>query len=277
MLWSLLDKLTLFQSPTIELVLPACRPRSPEESTAFETSEVGELRVHVHRSLLADASPILRKALTSESRAGSLVLMDVDNWTLQRFLEWLYRGLYTPPTITPHNTLLTMYESLYLHLSKGFSCSKLLDFLLKSPANRTQKLAHARILVLATRFNIASLQASARLHFHSVDWPVRTVPQWPAQRCKAIVQLIRYCFDNIGTEFLSKRKRSPLPESSVNHAEAFMEELVMDLRREGVAFLLDRGCGAEPTGWRELCEMTKFTRAMFLVPLRAGNKEAGET
>lgn len=46
----------------------------------------------------------------------------------------------------------------------------------------------------------------------------------------------------------------------------------MDLKRKGVAFQLDRGCGGnEPTGWRELCEMNKFTRAMFLVPLRAAH------
>ncbi|RPB22202.1 hypothetical protein L211DRAFT_869411 [Terfezia boudieri ATCC MYA-4762] len=249
MLWSLLDKLTLFQSPTIELVLPALRPLSPEESTAFAVSEFGELRVHVHRNLLADASPALRKALFTDAPVNSLVLCDVDNWTLQRFLEWLYRGAYTPPSTTPHNTLLTI----------------------------TQKLAHARILVLATRFNIVSLQASARLHFRSIDWPVRTVSQWPTERCKAIVHLIRYCFENIGTEFLSKRKRSPLPELNVNNAEAFMEELVMDLKRNWVAFQLDRGCGDEPTGWQELCEMNKFTRAMFLVPLRASNRKGRKT
>lgn len=58
----------------------------------------------------------------------------------------------------------------------------------------------------------------------------------------------------------------------MNNAEAFIEELVIDLKRKWVAYQLERGCGDEPTGWRELCEMNKFTRAMFLVPLRTDYK-----
>lgn len=63
----------------------------------------------------------------------------------------------------------------------------------------------------------------------------------------------------------------------MNNAEAFIEELVMDLKGKGVLFQLDRGCGDEATGWQELCEMNKFTRAMFLVPLRVGDAETKET
>jgi len=43
----------------------------------------------------------------------------------------------------------------------------------------------------------------------------------------------------------------------------------MDLKSKGIALQLDRGCCPnEATGWQELCDMNKFTRAMFLVPLR---------
>ncbi|RPB26611.1 hypothetical protein L211DRAFT_835409 [Terfezia boudieri ATCC MYA-4762] len=99
-------------------------------------AEGGGSVFYIHKALLASLSPELRKHTDNQMREGlrgEMLLGEVDRQTMQRFLQWAYRGEYT--VTTPPN----------------------------SPPT-TDLLEHIKLYVFSDRFNILPLQNLSFIH-----------------------------------------------------------------------------------------------------------------
>jgi len=104
------------------------------------TADLGPSVFYIHKALLASLSPELKKHSDNQMKeglAGEMVLEEVDRKTMQRFLQWAYRGEYTV-TLPPH-----------------------------SPPT-TSLLSHIHLYVFGDRFNIPPLQNLSYNHIISL-------------------------------------------------------------------------------------------------------------
>lgn len=94
----------------------------------------------VHRSLLASISPELKKHITNEMKEGQegrMVLHEVDEVTLERFLQWAYQGHYT--VTEPRVLGLSIHTKIYA-FAERFNIQKLKEDVCKVAATTLEAL-----------------------------------------------------------------------------------------------------------------------------------------
>ena len=107
-----LFKVTLVHPEGPEDQIPIMKSLAPPSSSSSSSSSslskdmkgldllanMGPSVFYIHKALLASLSPELKKHTDNQMKeglAGEMVLEEVDRKTMQRFLQWAYRGEYT--------------------------------------------------------------------------------------------------------------------------------------------------------------------------------------
>ena len=98
------DQIPIRKSLVVPLSSPPSSSSSSKDVKDLDLSEnLGPSVFYIHKALLASLSPELKKHTDNQMKeglAGEMVLEEVDRKTMQRFLQWAYRGEYTVYALT---------------------------------------------------------------------------------------------------------------------------------------------------------------------------------